>query len=106
MKILLVSQYFPPESAAGGIRAAELAENWAIAGHDVTVLTGFPNYPDGIVAEEYRSRSRCLIYRETLRGVQVWRTWLLARPNAGTMGRALNHGTFMLSAGLTGTFID
>jgi colanic acid biosynthesis glycosyl transferase WcaI len=56
VKILYVSQYFPPEMGAPAARAAELSRHWARMGHDVTVLTGFPNHPTGIVPEEWRSR--------------------------------------------------
>ena len=56
VKILYVSQYFPPEMGAPAARAAELSRHWARMGHDVTVLTGFPNHPTGVVPEEWRSR--------------------------------------------------
>ena len=47
MKILYISQYFPPEMGAPAARAAELSRHWAAAGHDVTVLTGFPESSHG-----------------------------------------------------------
>ena len=49
MKILYVSQYFPPEMGAPAARVSELARHWVKAGHEVTVLTGFPNHPTGVV---------------------------------------------------------
>ena len=66
MKILYVSQYFPPEMGAPAARAAELAHHWAEAGHDVSVLTGFPNHPTGVVPEEWRPRLRRLVYHEQI----------------------------------------
>ncbi|MGO9084604.1 MAG: glycosyltransferase family 4 protein [Candidatus Sulfotelmatobacter sp.] len=66
MKILYVSQYFPPEMGAPAARAAELARHWAEAGHEVSVLTGFPNHPTGVVPEEWRPRLRRLIYHERI----------------------------------------
>ncbi len=56
VKILYVSQYFPPEMGAPAARAAELSRHWARMGHEVTVLTGFPNHPTGVVPEDWRSR--------------------------------------------------
>jgi len=56
MKILYISQYFPPEMGAPAARAVELARHWAAAGHHVTVLTGFPNHPTGVVPLEYRGK--------------------------------------------------
>src|SRR5208283_5419509 len=76
VKILYVSQYFPPEMGAPAARAAELAQHWAQAGHDVSVLTGFPSHPTGVVPAEWRSRLRRLIYSEKVGRVNVFRTWL------------------------------
>lgn len=77
MKILYVSQYYPPEMGAPGARASELARHWKVAGHQVTVLTGFPNHPTGVVPAEYRDKFRRLVVRERIDGVNVIRTWLL-----------------------------
>ena len=60
MKILYLSQYFPPEMGAPAGRAAELSRLWAEDGHEVTVLTGFPNHPTGIVPPRYRRKFRQL----------------------------------------------
>ena len=51
---------------APAARAAELARHWAQAGHRVSVLTGFPNHPTGVVPEEWRSRLRRLVYHEVV----------------------------------------
>ena len=61
VKILYISQYFPPEMGAPAARADELSRHWASMGHEVTVLTGFPNHPTGVVPAEYRSRFRRLV---------------------------------------------
>src|SRR5207302_1069334 len=81
MKILYVSQYFPPEMGAPAARAAELAQHWSQSGHTVSVLTGFPNHPTGVVPTEWRSRLRRLTYREKAGEVKVFRTWLWPLPN-------------------------
>ena len=81
MKILYVSQYFSPEMGAPAARAAELSRHWAAAGHDVSVLTGFPNHPTGVVPPEYRRQFRRLVAHEQTDGVNVVRTWLLPFPN-------------------------
>src|SRR6266849_4790915 len=52
-RILYLSQYFPPEMGAPAARVHELSREWAALGHDVTVLTGFPNHPTGIIPAEY-----------------------------------------------------
>src|SRR5438132_9497736 len=81
LKILYISQYFPPEMGAPAARVSELARHWAAAGHEVTVLTGFPNHPTGVLRPEYRSRSRRLVCREQVDGINVIRTWLIPLPN-------------------------
>ena len=102
MKILYVSQYFPPEMGAPAARAVELARHWVRAGHDVTVLTGFPNHPTGVVPEQWRPRLRNLVYREDVEGIRVVRTWLLPLPNRKAHERMLNYGSFCVSAAWRG----
>ena len=102
MKILYVSQYFPPEMGAPAARAAELAQHWAEAGHDVSILTGFPNHPTGVVPPEWRSRLHRLVYREKAGHVEVFRTWLWPLPNRKAHERMRNYASFCLSASLRG----
>lgn len=105
MKILYVSQYFPPEMGAPAARAAELSRLWANEWHQVNVLTGFPNHPTGVVPADYRKRLRRLVVHERAEGVHVTRTWLLPLPNRRSWERALNYSSFFLSAAATGTFL-
>jgi colanic acid biosynthesis glycosyl transferase WcaI len=102
VKILYVSQYFPPEMGAPAARAAELSRHWARMGHEVTVLTGFPNHPTGVVPEEWRARLHRLHYTEIVDGVRVVRTWLWPLPNRRTHERILNYTSFCVSAALVG----
>jgi glycosyltransferase involved in cell wall biosynthesis len=87
---------------APAARADELSRHWARTGHEVTVLTGFPNHPTGEVPMEWRSRSRRLVHKEILDGVRVVRTWLWALPNRAAHERIRNYASFWLSASLTG----
>ena len=102
MKILYVSQYFPPEMGAPAARAAELAQHWAHAGHDVSVLTGFPNHPTGVVPAEWRGRLKRLTYHEKAGRVDVFRTWLWPLPNRRSHERMRNYASFCVSAALRG----
>jgi len=102
VNILYVSQYFPPEMGAPAGRAAELACHWQRAGHQVTVLTGFPNHPTGVLAPEYRRHFHRLVMQEQLSGVRVVRTWLLPLPNRKAHERMLNYSSFCVSSALTG----
>ena len=102
MKILYVSQYFPPEMGAPAARAAELSKHWARAGHEVTVLTGFPNHPTGVVPENWRPRFRRMHYTEIVDGVRVIRTWLWPLPNRKAHERIRNYASFCASAAISG----
>jgi colanic acid biosynthesis glycosyl transferase WcaI len=102
VKILYISQYFPPEMGAPAARAAELANHWVAAGHEVSVLTGFPNHPTGVVPAEWRGRWRRLAYHEKINGVDVFRTWLWPLPNRKAHERMRNYVSFCVSAALRG----
>jgi colanic acid biosynthesis glycosyl transferase WcaI len=106
VKILYVSQYFPPEMGAPAARASELTRHWAADGHDVTVLTGFPNHPTGRVPAEYCDEFRQLVTREQVDGVNVVRTWLWPLPNRKAYERILNYSSFCLSSAMTGLFLS
>jgi len=91
---------------APAARVSELSRRWAQAGHDVTVLTGFPNHPDGIIRPEYRRLLRRLISRERIHEVNVVRSWLLPFPNRKPLERMLNYSSFFVSSAISGSFLD
>jgi putative colanic acid biosynthesis glycosyltransferase WcaI len=87
---------------APAARASELARHWSEAGHEISVLTGFPNHPTGVVPESWRPRLRRLIYREKFGKVDVFRTWLWPLPNRKSHERIRNYASFCISAALRG----
>lgn len=105
MNILFVCQYYPPEGCAPAARVSELARYWVRAGHAVTVLTGFPNHPTGIIHEAYRKKIHHLVVRETMDEVRVVRTWLAARPNRKAWERIVNYSSFCVSATISGMLL-
>jgi lipopolysaccharide/colanic/teichoic acid biosynthesis glycosyltransferase len=104
--ILYVSQYFPPEMGAPAARVYELSRHWVAAGHRVTVLTGFPNHPTGVVPPQYRRRLRRGTVREVVDGIEVVRTWLYPAPNRRPGERMLNYASFFVSACLRGVVLE
>lgn len=106
LKILYVSQYFPPEMGAPSARVYELSKHWVDAGHHVTVLTGFPNHPTGVVAPEYCKPMRRGTMRESVDGINVVRTWLYAAPNRRPRERILNYSSFCASSCVRGLFVE
>ncbi len=87
---------------APAARASELSRHWVRMGHDVTVLTGFPNHPTGVVPAEWRSRLRHLRYSERAEGIRIERTWLWPLPNRRAHERIRNYVSFCISAALAG----
>jgi glycosyltransferase involved in cell wall biosynthesis len=98
-RILIVTHYFPPEAGAPQARLSALAAAWTAGGDTVTVLTGMPNHPTGVLPPEYRHAVR---RRETRDGYRVLRTWLYATPNEGVLRKTLCHLSFMVSSVLLG----
>ncbi|GAC1516355.1 MAG: glycosyltransferase family 4 protein [Terriglobales bacterium] len=105
MKVLYISHYFPPEIGAPAARVSELSRHWVSEGHEVTVLTGFPNHPTGVIPQAYRHKFRRLVIREDVDGIKVVRTWLLPFPNRKPYERILNYSSFFLSSVATGLFL-
>src|SRR5579864_4088772 len=99
MRIIIVTHYFPPETGAPQARLSALAKAWAADGDRVTVLTGMPNHPTGVIPPEYRGAIR---RRERRDGYQVLRTWLYATPNEGVARKTIGHLSFMVSSVLLG----
>ena len=99
MRILLVTHYFPPETGAPQARLEALARTWAADGDCVTVLTGMPNHPTGVLPPAYR---RAIRRRETRHGYRMVRTWLYATPNEGVARKTLSHLSFMASSVVLG----
>ena len=100
MRTLIVTHYFPPETGAPQARLSGLAATWAADGDKVTVLTGMPNHPTGVVPPQYRWAIR---RRERRDGYRVVRTWLYATPNEGIVRKTLGHLSFMASSALLGS---
>ena len=83
MRVGFFSQWYEPEPGPAGINAVT-ARALAARGHAVHVLTGFPNYPTGTLAEGYRQVPRM---REVLGGVHVTRVPLYLSHNVGRSAR-------------------
>ena len=99
MKILLLTQWYPPEP---GVLLQELAQTLQSKSHDVTVLTGFPNYPSGYLYRGYRLR---LYQREILAGVPVIRVPLYPNHGLSRIKRVLNYISFAVSSSILGFWL-
>ncbi|TFC89945.1 glycosyltransferase family 4 protein [Cryobacterium sp. TMT3-29-2] len=94
MKIGVLSQWFDPEPGPAAIPGV-FSREFTRAGHQVSVLTGFPNYPDGKIYPGYRQR----VGRSTVEdGAALTRVPLYPNHTASAAGRILNYASFAASA--------
>jgi len=98
MKILLVTQYFYPENFKSNDIAFELSKK----GHEVTVLTGLPNYPEGNIYQGYGFFKK---RTETIQGVKVIRTLLIPRGKGGGVKLFLNYISWAFFASVKAFFL-
>ena len=99
MNILYITQYFYPEVGATQNRALEMASYLVKSGHEVTILTEFPNHPSGIIPKRYRFK---LFERERYKGIEVIRSFVKASPNKDFVNRILFYLSFMISSIIAG----
>lgn len=98
MKILLLTQWFDPEPTFKGLAFAKELQR---QGHDVQVLTGFPNYPGGKIYDGYKLK---LYQREDIGGISVLRVPLYPSHNGSALKRIFNYISFAFMAVLFGIF--
>ncbi|MGD8913111.1 MAG: glycosyltransferase family 4 protein [Candidatus Thiodiazotropha sp.] len=102
MHILFLTDNFPPEVNAPASRTFEHCREWVNAGHQVTVITGAPNFPKGKVFEGYRNR---LWQQETMSGIRVLRVWTYITANEGFAKRTLDYLSYMVTGFLASLFV-
>ncbi len=96
MQVLLLTQYFPPETGSAAAKMAEMAQYLKERGHHVSVVSQVHCYPAGVVYPGYEG---AWFRRELLDGVRTTRTWSYASPERGKFKpRLLNYASFMGTA--------
>ncbi|USZ67393.1 glycosyltransferase family 4 protein [Halorussus salilacus] len=101
--LLVVTQYFPPETGAPASRFDELTKRWSESGNDVTVLTSAPDYPEGELYDGYQNE---WLHRERRDGVDVVMTKTFPASNVGFFRRALKFMWFMIISVLVGVRLE
>ena len=101
MKILFLTENFPPETNAAATRVFERACYWVEEGHDVTVITCAPNFPEGCLFAGYENKWRQV---ETVSGIRVLRVKTFITPNEGIALRTLDFMSFMITGFLAALF--
>lgn len=98
MRVLVVSQYFWPET----FRITEVVKSLLDVGCEVTVLTGQPNYPDGVVPPGYSAAS---LRTQTHDGMTIHRVPLVPRGHGSALRLVLNYLSFVASASVFGPWL-
>lgn len=101
MKILFLTQYFPPEIGAPQNRLHDLGVRLKHLGVDVEVLTAMPNYPKMEVHPEYKNKR---YLKEEISGITVYRAWIYVTKSKGVFKRLLNYFSFVFTSFWIGLF--
>jgi len=102
MKLLFLTDNFPPESNAPASRTYEHCKEWVQKGMEVTVITCVPNFPYGKTYEGYKNK---LYQTEMIDGIKVVRVWTYMTENKGVVKRILDYMSYAISAFIAGLFI-
>ena len=101
MKILFLTENFPPETNAAATRVFERACYWVDNGHEVTVITCAPNFPEGRLFTGYKNRWRQV---DAMSGMRVVRVKSFITPNEGIVLRMLDFMSFMVAGFMAALF--
>jgi glycosyltransferase involved in cell wall biosynthesis len=94
MRLILLTQYYPPEIGAPQRRLSELAARFVRRGHEVFVLTAMPSYPKGRIYPGYGGLYR----KEVLDGITIVRSFIYPSQRTDHLHRLANYFSFVLSA--------
>ena len=95
MRILMLTQYFYPENGAAQVRLLEVVKAIRDHGHEIEVVTAFPNYPNGVIPSEYRGK---YFMKDSHEGIRIFRTWIYPVQRGKFWKRLLNYFSFVFSA--------
>lgn len=99
MKLLILTQYFPPEVGAPQNRLFELALRLHKQGVEITVLTAMPNYPQMEIYRDYSGKTYCY---EEMQGLKVHRSSIFVSKKRDIVSRLRNYFSFVFSSMRTG----
>lgn len=101
MKILFITDNFPPEVNAPATRTYEHVKEWQKKGADVSIITCTPNFPHGKVYDGYKNK---FYQKEQLDGIEVIRVWSYMASNSGFIKRVIDYFSFSFMAFWVGLF--
>ncbi len=101
MKILFITDNFPPEVNAPATRTYEHCMEWVKQGAEVKIITCAPNFPHGNIYNGYKNK---FYQKEQLDGIEIIRVWSYITSNSGFAKRVIDYFSFALMAFLVGLF--
>ena len=102
MRILFLTDNFPPEINAPATRTYEHCVKWVELGYQVTVITCFPNFPNGKVFDGYKNR---FFKKESIDGIDVIRVWSYISENKGFISRIIDYISYSFTSVIAGFFV-
>jgi glycosyltransferase involved in cell wall biosynthesis len=102
MRILFLTDNFPPEVNAPATRTYEHCVKWVELGYQVTVITCFPNSPNGKVFEGYKNK---FFKKESIDGINVIRVWSYISENNGFVSRIIDYLSYSFASVIVGVFV-
>lgn len=99
--VLILTQYYPPETGAPQNRLSSLAKHLKQQGMDVTVLTAMPNYPKMEIYPDYKGKWYA---KEEMDGITIHRSWIYVKKSKKIVARLMNYFSFVFSAMVVGLF--
>jgi hypothetical protein len=102
MRILFLTDNFPPEVNAPSTRTYEHCVKWVELGYQVTVITCFPNFPNGKVFDGHKNRC---FKKESIDGIHVIRVWSYIAENKGFVSRIIDYISYSFTSVVAGFFV-
>jgi glycosyltransferase involved in cell wall biosynthesis len=94
-RIIILTQYYPPETGAPQNRLHSLAKYIKRSGHEITIVTALPNYPKNEIFPAYKGKYSV---HELIDEVPVYRTWIFVSISRGVVARLLNYFSFVITS--------
>jgi glycosyltransferase involved in cell wall biosynthesis len=101
VRIIILTQYFPPEIGAPQNRLYEIAIRLVKKGVNVQVLTAMPNYPKMEIDKAYKGK---WYTKELMDGMKIHRAWIFVRKSKGIITRLMNYFSFVFTSLWIGVF--
>jgi glycosyltransferase involved in cell wall biosynthesis len=99
MNVIILTQYFPPETGAPQNRLFALAKFFNKKGDSVKIITASPSYPKSEIFNGYKNQSH---FQENIQNIEIHRTWIFISKSSRVIMRLLNYFSFVISSFLVG----